>query len=312
MANEEHLNLLKQGVEVWNKWRKDNSYIRPDLEGAHLDGAELLFANLRGANLRGATLANANLRGANLADANLVGANLIDASFVRADLEGADLSRANLVAANFSGDFTRRMAFIREDMGANVRRANLSDADLEEADFSMANLEDANLKGASLVDSILNQTNFNRAIVNGAIFYGASIQSISLSNVDLSTARGLERVMHLGPSSIGIDTLYKSGGKIPVEFLRGCGVPEELITFADSLIGAQQAIQFYSCFISYSTKDDEFARRLYSRMRDEKLRVWFAREEMKGGELLREQIEKAIQLHDRLLIILSEESMKSE
>jgi len=47
-------------------------------------------------------------------------------------------------------------------------------------------------------------------------------------------------------------------------------------------------------------------------MRDEKLRVWFAPEEMKGGRILHEQIEQAIQLHDRLLIILSEESMKSE
>jgi hypothetical protein len=51
---------------------------------------------------------------------------------------------------------------------------------------------------------------------------------------------------------------------------------------------------------------------LYSRMRDEKLRVWFAPEDIKGGEKLYEQIEQAIQMHDRLLIILSEESMQSE
>ncbi|HEX8118576.1 MAG TPA: toll/interleukin-1 receptor domain-containing protein, partial [Pyrinomonadaceae bacterium] len=56
----------------------------------------------------------------------------------------------------------------------------------------------------------------------------------------------------------------------------------------------------------------EFARRLYSRMRDEKLRVWFAPEEMKGGQKLYEQIERAIQLHDRLLLVLSENSMESE
>src|SRR4029078_1176411 len=95
-------------------------------------------------------------------------------------------------------------------------------------------------------------------------------------------------------------------------FLRGCGVPDDFITFIPSHFGMQQAIQFYSCFISYSTKDEDFARRLYSRMRDEKLRVWFAPEDVKGGEKLHEQIERAIQLHDRLLIILSEHSMQSE
>jgi hypothetical protein len=47
-------------------------------------------------------------------------------------------------------------------------------------------------------------------------------------------------------------------------------------------------------------------------MRDEKLRVWFAPEDIKGGEKLHEQIERAIQLHDRLLIVLSDHSMQSE
>ena len=31
MANEEHVALLKQGVEVWNKWREENPDIKPDL-----------------------------------------------------------------------------------------------------------------------------------------------------------------------------------------------------------------------------------------------------------------------------------------
>jgi hypothetical protein len=53
-------------------------------------------------------------------------------------------------------------------------------------------------------------------------------------------------------------------------------------------------------------------KRLYSRMRDEKLRVWFAPEDIKGGQKIHEQLEQAIQVHDRLLIVLSEQSMQSE
>ena len=67
------------------------------------------------------------------------------------------------------------------------------------------------------------------------------------------------------------------------EFLRGCGVPEDFITDLPSLIGTMQPIQYQSCFISYSSQDDEFARRLHEKMRGEKLRVWFAPEDMQGG-----------------------------
>ena len=33
MANDEHVALLKNGVEVWNKWRHENLNVRPDLRG---------------------------------------------------------------------------------------------------------------------------------------------------------------------------------------------------------------------------------------------------------------------------------------
>jgi hypothetical protein len=33
MANPEHLKILKKGVEAWNKWRKENPDIQPDLTG---------------------------------------------------------------------------------------------------------------------------------------------------------------------------------------------------------------------------------------------------------------------------------------
>jgi TIR domain len=79
-----------------------------------------------------------------------------------------------------------------------------------------------------------------------------------------------------------------------------------------SLVGAERGIEFYSCFISYSTKDDEFATRLHGRMRDARLRVWFASEDIQGGKKLHEQIETAIRVYDKLLIVLSEASLESE
>jgi hypothetical protein len=253
MANEEHVAILRQGVEVWNAWRGEHPDVLPDLSKADLSRANLIEADLRGADLS------------------------------RADLSRADLSRANLIEANL----------IEADLnGANLMEANLSRANLMEANLSRANLSSADVNGA----------NFNQALIAATIF----------AAIDLSTVGGLDTVRTLGPSTIGIDTLYKSNGKIPEAFLRGCGVPEPHIEYLPSLLGAMQPIQFYSCFISYSSKDEDFARRLHERMQREHLRVWFAPEDIKGGEKLHEQIERAIQMHDRLLLVLSEQSIQSE
>ncbi|MEN3335200.1 MAG: hypothetical protein V7641_4565 [Blastocatellia bacterium] len=269
MADQEHLDILNQGVEAWNAWREEN----PEIRRLDLSDANLYRANLSGANLSGANLIGANLRVANFSGADLSYMNLRGADLRYADLSGANLCRTDLSAANLSG--------------TNLSGTNLSGAVLSGADLRAANLNYANLSSARI----------------GYTTFGDN---------DLSMVIGLESMMFMWPSTIGIDTLYKSQGKIPESFLRGCGVPDDFIAFIPSHFGMQQAIQFYSCFISYSTKDEEFARRLYSRMRDEKLRVWFAPEDIKGGEKLHEQIERAIQLHDRLLIVLSDHSMQSE
>ncbi len=116
----------------------------------------------------------------------------------------------------------------------------------------------------------------------------------------------------MGPSSVGLDTILLSGGNLPEAFLRGCGVPEHLIDLQKSLVGGLSPIQFYSCFISYSHKDEAFTQRLYRRLQQEKLRAWCAAKDMKAGRKLHEQIDEAIRGHDRLLLVLSEASMASE
>lgn len=70
--------------------------------------------------------------------------------------------------------------------------------------------------------------------------------------------------------------------------------------------------EFYSCFISFSSGDEDFARKLYTRMKQEGVRVWFAPEDIQLGVRINDQIEGAIQRYDKVLLILSENSMRSE
>src|ERR1044071_5350725 len=91
MANPEHVERLKQGVESWNEWRTENQGVRPDLRGINLSGADLISTCLSRAGLINIDLSGANLNGANLICADLSGANLIGVY-----LDGTDLSRADL------------------------------------------------------------------------------------------------------------------------------------------------------------------------------------------------------------------------
>ncbi len=70
MANQEHLALLKQGVEVWNEWREKNPEIRLDLRWAdlieaNLSGVQALGTNFEGAIFTGACIENWNINSEN-------------------------------------------------------------------------------------------------------------------------------------------------------------------------------------------------------------------------------------------------------
>src|SRR5271157_2314699 len=186
------------------------------------------------------------------------------------------------------------------DIRPNLFGATLFRAHLREANLREANLRGANLRFTKLNWALLTETDFGKTMLGSTV----------LADVDLSTAKGLETVSHWGRSTIGVDTIYRSQGKIPEVFLRGAGLPDEFIAYIGSLVG--RPIQFYSCFISYSGKDQEFADRLYEGLQNKGVRCWFAPHDVKAGEKLHEQIDQAIRLHDKLLLILSEHSMNSE
>ena len=175
MANDEHVALLKQGVDAWNAWRDENPDIRPDLSEANLSGADLSEANLSGANLSGADLSEANLSGANLSEADLSGANLSEANLSGANLSGADLSEADLSGANLSG--------------ANLSGANLSEANLSGADLSGANLSGANLSGADLSGANLSGADLSEANLSGANLQAATLVDTDLTGADLTGCR---------------------------------------------------------------------------------------------------------------------------
>jgi hypothetical protein len=199
--------------------------------------------------------------------------------------------------------------------GANLRDSNLRGADLLGANLGAANLRAANLAWALLAEANLGGADLVWADLRGANLAWADLTKATISYTtfgdnDLSNVKGLETVHHSGPSTIGIDTIYKSKGNIPEVFLRGCGVPEDFIVYMKSLVG--KPIEFYSCFISYSSKDDDFAQRLYADLQAKNVRCWKFDENAKWGEPVWGEIDRSIRLYDKLVVICSENSLQSQ
>lgn len=318
--------LLYSGADGWNNWRKENRHINLDFSKQRFEG--MLSANLYDVDFSDATFTEARFHSANLRRANFKNSDLSGANLDGADLHEASFSGANLICTNLGGSRGANLSGVSSLSGANLTRAEVS-GDLTGMDLTICKCEgtkfiDVKLNRANAGSAIFKNSIFNKVMLIGANIMGADFSSAEFSDVDftdatvgltifanndLSNVRGLETLSHRMPSTIGIDTIYRSKGNIPEIFLRGCGVPEEFITYMHSLTA--HPIKFYSCFISYSSKNQLFADRLHADLQTKGVRCWFAPEDMKIGDRFRVKIDESIRVYDKLLLVLSENSVAS-
>ena len=300
MAIEEQLRILKQGIQAWNQWRKENKAIKVDLSGAVLSDLDLSGIDFRDARLTRVDFRNSNLQRARLSLGNLARAALISASLNQANLKETRLTSSII-------------------MNTDIRNADLSSAYLHKTILAKSDLSGAYLYKAHLSEVHLRESKFtNTAFADTA--FGAC---------DLSLAIDLEKSNHHGPSTIGMDTLHKSKGRIPERFLRGCGLSDADIEFSKLSnpdfsneevnkilyrvyeLRASQAVQISPLFISYSHADGQFVDKLETYLNNKGIRFWRDVHDMIAGRI-ETQIDRAIRQNPTVLLILSEYSMKSD
>jgi len=240
-----------------------------------------------------------------LSHCDLYEADFTDASLDEADLEGAQLFRAEL--RNVYG------------IAASFKKANCAEAKFNGSYFGLADFRDA-----QLVQSV-----FLHVVLAGADFGGASVGNTAFVGCDLSHTIGLDQTQHRGPSSVAVDTLGRSRGRIPESFLRGCGLSDTEIEFAklyregltseevtnityriDELRGTRP-IQLSPVFISYSHDDAVFVDELEKRLNANSIRFWRDTHDLKAGRL-ETQIDRAIRMNPVVILVLSQHSVESD
>jgi hypothetical protein len=291
MAKPNHVELLKV-PELLRRWRK--RYTRQRLD--------LVDADLRSLGLNEAPLARANFRWANLSRSSFKNADMSGAHFRRTDvkdttLTGANLSRAHVTIADFLW-------------------AQADGTLWDRAELLRVNFHQASLAGASFKDARVTQSLFVTVDLTGCDFSGMKSGDNVFADCDLSSVRGLESVKHPSGSFVSLDTLARTldsaGGKFTVDqeaFFVGAGVPKTLLDYLPSILEAEP-IQFFSCFISYCDADEAFARRLHHDFRELGIRCWKYDVDALIGRGVWDNIDSAIRLHDKAIVICSRESLQ--
>lgn len=286
MNRDEALRLLRAGrIKDWNRYRTQHPDWVPDLSDqkapADLRNAQLSYQIIGG-----------RWRGANLRNASLAFAAMFRANMQGVDLRNADLTGALLIKANLSK--------------ADASSTNFSQTDLSAAVLTKTTLTNAVLRSARLLG-----TTFAHSTLRGADLEGAFLGASTFTSVDLSEVQNIPAIIHVAPSYLSVDTLTRSE-PLPSDFLAACGVPLDVAPTITQLLKGRGVDSTASCFISYSSSDERFARALYSDLTARGVRCWFAPEDMKIGARIRVAIDDAIRAHEKLLLILSDASVKSQ
>ena len=297
MADQQLVDLVRQGRKAVAVWRRDNPDVVLDLVDADLSEIDLAGVNLRRSQMVGAKLVRSRLTGANFSGVDLT----------RADLSGAEVSRGNFAGARL---FRATLKTLRGE-NTNFSRSVLQGADLSGSVLSEASFYDADLRETDLAGAELLNVNFSHADLDRSNFEGVRCGWLIWNDVDLSRVTGLGSMTHLGPGSIGLDTLERSGGRVAAAFLRGNGVRQDWVEMHDGQDEPPTASD--SFFIVYSSKEESFAERLHNTLQKYGVRCWLdPRGAVDDNGVTGQIAPRGFRVWDRVLLCATRSTLASE
>ena len=196
MANQEHLNIFRQGVSVWNEWRRENYNLKADL--SYTDLSYIDFSNT-------------SILSADMSHADLSEANLTEANFLSVDLSNSTFQNANFIKVVFSKSMNLAgySSVEMQIFGSDPTKYNLSNTDLRYTIFKKANFSEVNFSGtdmkniqfssANIINSNFAKIDFRCLDLSGANFIESDLRNLELkryrlegSNLSKSNLSGMD------------------------------------------------------------------------------------------------------------------------
>ena len=205
-------------------------------------------------------------------------------------LDGINLDNCRFDGSNFQEVSLRNCSF---------NYSVLINVNFGKSDLTNVNFKNAFLNGANFTDAILDRANFKNAELGRTLFL----------NTNLSDVKGLDETKNVTGSEISFSTLTKSSFQVSEKFMRNAGVSLGLIE--DLRRGKRIATKYSTCFLSYSSRNKEFAQKIYYSLLEAGVRVYWDASNLLAGEYLDVQLINAIKENDRTITIFSEYSCES-
>jgi uncharacterized protein YjbI with pentapeptide repeats len=292
------LRLLRSGHRKWNQWRSS----LPDIEWYSISGRPTWIP---GFIIR---LPSCDLRNLDFVNCELAGVDFTNSLFARSNLSAVDFRR-----------LTVRPVFQPKTVlnGCNFRSAKFVSTILDQTnaigcDFSHAELNGTKIRGADLRNCKFYRTmvaaTFEDTDITNSSFEEAHLLSTTFINVDLGATRSLNRAHAYPPITLDARTLLRSG-ILPRDIYRACGMSDAVTKSIKRTL--KQRRKRVRCFISYSSKDENFVATLRSDLEDNGIETWYAPRDMPIGARTRVDLDRAILNADKLVIVLSRKSIVS-
>lgn len=287
---------------IWNQWKEKQGSNKIELKALSITNE-----NLEGYNFSETTFTRTEVTDC-VVNGDFYGAIFVDSDFSRTRFVDSNFRNTNARNCKFISSFLEKIKLEKSQwdnvnfLGSKILKSNFWLSHFDKCIFVGAKFDRVNLCEAQLVQNDFENAEFSECEIGPTKLFENNFYNVS----------GLDQFYHRSTSSIDVRTVMNPNFELPNTFLRGIGIPNVLLDYLPSLKASNNPLQFYSCFISYSHQDEEFARKLYSRLRDSDISVWFAPEDLRGGEKLHQQIDEAIKIYDKLLVILSPNSIKSD
>ncbi len=278
MTKDEILNLFNSGEKNWNDWRLSRTnYI--DFSG--IDFSNRDFSNY---NLSYLVFKKTNFNFSNLSCTNISNSIIIESNFVSCNFRHSALN------------------------GSRIESCNLNSSDLSDCNLDCSYLIYSTFNCAILCNSSFLRSVFLENSINDAFLGNSRFGNTSLMRLDMSVTNGLDEIQFTGQCNIDFHTLQKS--KFSKTFLFKSGLPQNYINYLPDFI-EPEGIRLFPCFLSHSSKDKVFARKLYDALSAKGVLVWFDEKSLKPGDHLETSISKGISMYDKAILICSENSLNS-